>query len=83
MLFTDASYMPGRLTRCFSRCVGMNKMGLEQANKMILQKKIVVWVKSYFLGKKAILATARVSRANMIVKLGPELNYFGDSGANL
>ena len=58
MLLTDASYMPGRL----SRNAGMNKMGLEQANKMILQKKIVVWGKSYFLGKKAILATARVSR---------------------
>jgi len=36
MLFTDASYMPGRL----SRKMGMNKMGLEQANKMILQKKL-------------------------------------------
>jgi hypothetical protein len=36
MFFTDASYMPGRHTRC----VGMNKMGLEQANKMILLKKL-------------------------------------------
>ena len=36
MLFTDASYMPGRL----SRRMGMNKMELEQANKTILQKKL-------------------------------------------
>jgi len=36
MLFTDASYMPGRL----SRNAGMNKMGLDQAKNMILQKKL-------------------------------------------
>ena len=46
----------------FSRSVGMNKMGLEQANRMILQKKTVVWEKRIFWEKKAILATARVSR---------------------
>ena len=36
MLFTDASYMPGGL----SSPTRMNKMGLEQDNKMILQKKL-------------------------------------------
>jgi hypothetical protein len=46
----------------FSRNAGMNKMGLEHDKSMILQKKTVVLGKSYFLGKKAILATARVSR---------------------
>jgi hypothetical protein len=36
MLFTDASYMPGRL----SRSVSLNKMGLEKDNRMILLEKL-------------------------------------------
>jgi len=36
MLLTDASYMPGRL----SRNAGMNKMGLDHVKDMILQKKL-------------------------------------------
>jgi len=31
----------------------MNKMGLEQSNKLILMKKIVIWVKLYFLAKNS------------------------------
>jgi hypothetical protein len=36
MLFTDASYMPERDTRC----VGMNKMGLNRDNDIILLEKM-------------------------------------------
>ena len=58
-------------------------MGLEQDNLLILMKKTVILVELFFLGKKAVLAITRVSRASMMVKLGPERHYFGDSGANL
>ena len=63
--------------------MGMNKMGLAQDNTIILLKKLQFGENCIFWEKKAILATARVSRANVIMKLGPELHYFGDSGANL
>jgi hypothetical protein len=46
-------------------------------------KKSVILVELFFWGKKAVLAITRVLRANMMVKLGPEHHYFGDSGANL
>ena len=48
MLFTDASYMPGRDTRC----VEMNKMGLNHDNSIILLKKCIL-IKIAFLGKKS------------------------------
>lgn len=48
MLFTDASYMPERNTRC----VGMNKMGLNHDNSIILLKKCIL-IKIAFLGKKS------------------------------
>jgi hypothetical protein len=41
----------------------------------------VIWIELFFLEKKAVLATARVPKPGMIIKLGPELHYFGDSGA--
>jgi len=46
-------------------------------------KKSVILVELFFWGKKAVLAITRVLRANMMVKLGPEHHYFGDSGANM
>jgi hypothetical protein len=57
--------------------MGMNKMGLAQDNTIILLKKLQFGENCIFWEKKAILATARVSRANAIMKLGPELHYRG------
>jgi len=48
MLFTDASYMPGRL----SRSAGMNKMGLAQDNTIILLKKLQFGENRIFWEKK-------------------------------
>ena len=48
MLFTNASYMPGRL----SGPTGMNKMGLEQDNLLILMKKCD-FSRIVFFGKKS------------------------------
>ena len=66
-----------------SRSVSMNKMGSEQDNSIILLEKLWFWRNCIFWEKTAILRPARVPRAGMIMKLGRELDYFGDSSANL
>jgi hypothetical protein len=71
MLVSNASYMPGGL----SSSTGMNKIGSERSNSIILLEKIVIFARILFLEKIAVLATARGWRANMVIKVGPELDY--------
>jgi hypothetical protein len=40
-----------------------------------LLEKIVIFARILFLEKIAVLATARGWRANMVIKVGPELDY--------
>jgi hypothetical protein len=78
MLFTNASYMP----EMDMRWVGRKIMGINRDNNIVLLKKCDLF-RIAFLGKKSDFGNCTRVEGKYDCETGPELHYFGDSGAYL